>query len=84
MRLLLAVAIIVGISGGAFAQQQQQPCPLPNKIQAFFLNLSGRTSPETRAVIHQHDVCEYKNCIMANPNNLNACEGLRHIMDDSR
>jgi hypothetical protein len=23
-------------------------------------------------------VCEYRNCLVANPNNANACEGLRH------
>jgi hypothetical protein len=26
-------------------------------------------------------VADYRQCIAANPNNANACEGLRHIMD---
>ena len=64
----------------------EQPCaPYPGNAAAnFFSNLGAATSPVTAA---QRDferaACEYRNCIAANPNNINACEGLRHIMDAS-
>ena len=31
----------------------------------------------------ERSVAEYKKCLAENPSNVNACEGLRHIMDAS-
>jgi hypothetical protein len=30
---------------------------------------------------YQQSVAEYRNCLAANPTNVSACEGLRHVMD---
>jgi hypothetical protein len=82
MRSLLMMAIVAGasISGTWNATAQQQPCAKGN----FFGDISARMNP---AIAAQRDfesaVCEYRNCVAANPNNINACEGLRHIMDAS-
>jgi hypothetical protein len=62
---------------GALAQQQ--PC---NNPRASLLGISERMNPAIAAQRDfEHAACEYRNCVMANPNNQNACEGLRHIMD---
>jgi hypothetical protein len=80
MQSLLIVIIIAaaGISGAWTAAAQQQPCPTDN----VFGNISARMNP---AIAAQRDfdraVCEYRNCLAANANNANACEGQRHIMD---
>jgi hypothetical protein len=84
MRSLLAVAIIAsaGISGSALAQQQ--PCSPPNTISGALHRMAAGSSPNAAARDDfEHAVCEYRNCLIANPNNINACEGLRHIMDAS-
>ena len=74
MRSLLMMAVVAGasISGTWNAMAQQQPCAKDN----FFGNLAARSSP---AIAAQRDferaVCEYRNCLAANANNANACEG---------
>jgi hypothetical protein len=79
--LVAAVAVSASISGAA---AQQQPCAPGNAAANFFSNIGAATSPATAA---QRDferaACEYRNCIAVNSNNINACEGLRHIMDAS-
>jgi hypothetical protein len=70
MRLFLIATVVVSASiSGAAAQQQ--PCSPGN----FFRNIGAAMSPATAA---QRDferaACEYRNCIVVNPNNLNACE----------
>jgi hypothetical protein len=75
--LMMTVVASASISGAA---AQQQPCPKDN----FFGNISASMDP---AIAAQRDferaACEYRNCLVANQNNANACEGLRHIMDAS-
>ena len=51
--------------GGGAAQQQQSPAGVGTAAQQNF----------------DRSVGDYRQCIAANPNNANACEGLRHIMD---
>jgi TonB family protein len=53
--------------GGAAAQQQQSPTGVGTAIGA--------------QQNFDRSVADYRQCIAANPNNANACEGLRHIMD---
>jgi hypothetical protein len=61
------------------ATAQQQPCPTDKIAQAF-----APLTPQLAAQRNfEHAVCEYRNCLAANQNNANACEGLRHIMDAS-
>ena len=75
-------ATLVGISWSA--QAQQQPCSPPRNIFGQLHGIGARSNPSIAAQDDfEQAVCEYKNCITANPNNINACEGLRHIMDAS-
>jgi hypothetical protein len=81
MRSLFAITVAVAsISGAWNAGAQQPPCSTPKNI----FSAMARSSPVVAA---QEDferaVCEYRNCVQSNPNNVNACEGLRHIMDAS-
>jgi hypothetical protein len=79
--LVATVAVTVSISGAA---AQQQPCSPHTNIFGQFAVALSRSSPAAAA---QQDferaVCEYRNCLTANANNANACDGLRHIMDAS-
>jgi len=82
VRLFLVAMVVASASilGALNAAAQQQPCS-PNNI---FSAMAARSSPAASAQADfEHAVCEYRNCITANPNNANACEGLRHIMDAS-
>jgi hypothetical protein len=46
--------------------------------------LDRQRSPAAVAMADfEQSVAEYKKCLANNPNNANACEGLRHIMDAS-
>jgi hypothetical protein len=78
--MMMVVVATASISGTWNAMAQQQPCAKDN----FVGNLAASSSP---AIAAQRDferaVCEYRNCLAANQNNANACEGLRHIMDAS-
>jgi hypothetical protein len=76
--LIATVMASAAISGIAMARQR--PCETGN----IFAAMAAGASPGIRAQRDfEHAVCEYRNCIGANPNNANACEGLRHIMDAS-
>jgi hypothetical protein len=76
--LIATVMASAAISGTAMAQQQ--PCARNN----IFGAMAAGASPGIAARRDfEHAVCEYRNCIVADPNNVNACEGLRHIMDAS-
>jgi hypothetical protein len=84
MRTLLVVAVVTAASISSAKAQQQSSCATPP--HGLFGVLTGIPtpflSPEGRAQEnYRHAACEYRNCILANPNNQNACEGLRHIMD---
>jgi hypothetical protein len=78
--MMMMMMVVASISGAA-AQQQQQPCVVKDNI----LSAMGRAG--NAALSTQHDferaACEYRNCLAANASNINACEGLRHIMDAS-
>jgi hypothetical protein len=79
VRLFLIATVVAGASiSGAAAQQQ--PCPRENLFGAM---ANGMDSARAAQRDFEHAVCEYKNCLAANQNNVNACEGLRHIMDAS-
>jgi TonB family protein len=56
---------------GDAAQQQQSPTGVGD--------ISARANPAQQNF--DRSVADYRQCIAANPNNANACEGLRHIMD---
>ena len=77
---LIAIIACASISGAA--AQQQQPCVMKENI--FGAMARGAGGPAAAA---QYDferaVCDYRNCLAANSSNINACEGLRHIMDAS-
>jgi hypothetical protein len=87
MRSLLIVPIAAGatISGAWNATaEQQQPCSPDNFLKRL---ANGFTEAAGPAAVAERDfqraVCEYRNCLAANASNVNACEGLRHIMDAS-
>ena len=81
------IAMVVASASISGATAQQQPC------QRNANNIFGRlfdaldAAANNPAIAAQRDferaVCEYRNCLAANQNNANACEGLRHIMDAS-
>ena len=87
MRSLFAITVVIAsISGtcNAMAQQaQQQPCSNLHGAGTFFGAMARSSQVEAAQQDFERAVCEYRNCIIANPNNQNACEGLRHIMDAS-
>jgi TonB family protein len=56
---------------GDAAQQQQSPTGVGD--------ISARANPAQQNF--DRSVADYRQCIAANPNNANACDGLRHIMD---
>ena len=77
-RVLLAVTVVAGMSVSGAVAQQQQPCPTDN----ISGSISARMNPAIAAQREfERAVCEYRNCLGANQNDANACEGLRHIMD---
>jgi hypothetical protein len=89
MRRLLIVLCAFAVAGCGLissAVAQQQPC-VPGNTGNFLKDAGARIARSNPAVAAQQDferaVCEYRNCLTANSNNTNACEGLRHIMDAS-
>jgi hypothetical protein len=77
VRLFLALGLVIAATVSAAAQQQ--PCNNPRT------SLFGISERANLAIAAQRDfenaVCEYRNCLAANQDNANACEGLRRIMD---
>jgi len=52
--------------------------------QNIFSDIGAAMNPATAAERDfQRSVADYRNCLAAYPTNINACEGLRHIMDAS-
>jgi hypothetical protein len=75
---LVATVVVSASISGAAAQQQR--CGPTN----IFAAMAAGSSPAAAAQAgFERAVCDYRNCLVANQNNVNACEGLRHIMDAS-
>lgn len=55
------------------------PVTLP--IRYRLVRPESTQQPESAQQNFDRSVADYRQCIAANPNNANACEGLRHIMD---
>jgi hypothetical protein len=82
VRSFLVVIVVASASISGAAAQQQQPCP--SDKDNFFARAGANMNPAVAAQRDfEHATCEYRNCLIANQNNVNACEGLRHIMDAS-
>ena len=78
---MMAAVVAASILSAGGASSQDRPLSFKEKLERAM----GIMDPQTAAQVkYDRAVAGYRNCIAANPTNLNACEGQRRIMESAQ